>query len=175
MQGAKTVAAAVAAATVTPTVDDPMRRTRKGWRNGERGQALIEMALVLPLIFVFILVMVDFGIALDRREVLQHAVREGARHAAVAADINAIKQRTVDQSQGVLSLADVSVCYLDSNGDGRAGDPGDDVRVGASFTYRFTVGGGEMLTAFGVPVPTIAMNPSADMRLENSVGSAPLC
>src|SRR3972149_4866634 len=131
MQGAKTVAAATAAATVTPTVDDPMRRTRNGWRNGERGQALIEMALVLPLIFVFILVRVDFGIALDRREVLQHAVREGARHAAVAADINAIKQRTVDQSQGVLSLADVSVCYLDTNGNGRAGDPGDDVRAGA--------------------------------------------
>ena len=135
------------------------------------------MALVLPLIFVFILVMVDFGIALDRREVLQHAVREGARHAAVAANIDAIKQRTVDQSQGVLSLADVSVCYRDRNDppNGRGGDPGDDVRVGASFTYRFTVGGGEMLTAFGVPVPSIAMNPWADMRLENSVGSAPLC
>ena len=169
------MAAATAAATVTPAVDGTVGRTRNGWRNGERGQALIELALVLPLIFVFTLVMVDFGIALDRREVLQHAVREGARHAAVAADIDAIKQRTVDQSQGVLSLADVSVCYLDTNGNGRAGDPGDDVRVGASFTYRFTAGGGEMLTAFGVPVPTIAMNPSADMRLENSVGSAPLC
>ena len=140
------------------------------------------MALVLPLIFVFILVMVDFGIALDRREVLQHAVREGARHAAVGADINltdaqkltAIKQRTVDQSQDVLILADVSVCYVDTNGDGRA-DSGEDVRVSANFTYRFTAGGGEMLTAFGVPVPSIAMNPSADMRLENSVGSAPLC
>ena len=169
------MAAATAAATVTPAVDGTVRRTRNGWRNGERGQALIELALVLPLIFVFTLVMVDFGIALDRREVLQHAVREGARHAAVAANIDAIKQRTVDQSQGVLSLADVSVCYLDTNGNGRGGDPGDDVRVGASFTYRFTAGGGEMLTAFGVPVPTIAMNPSADMRLENSVGSAPLC
>ncbi len=51
----------------------------------EKGQALIEMALVLPLILVFLLVIVDFGFAFDRREVIQHAVREGARRAAVGA------------------------------------------------------------------------------------------
>ena len=49
----------------------------------ERGQALVELAFIGPLLLLFILIVVDFGIALDHREVLQHAVREGARRGAV--------------------------------------------------------------------------------------------
>jgi len=37
----------------------------------EKGQALIELALVLPIILVFLMVIIDFGLALDHREVLQ--------------------------------------------------------------------------------------------------------
>ena len=135
----------------------------------------MEMAFVLPLIFVFILLLVDFGIVLDRREVLQHAVREGARRGAVASSTSEIVDTTVAQSQGLLQPGDVTVCYRDMNGNGRSGDPGDDVRVRATYTYRFSVGGGELLSAFSVEVPTIDMDPWADMRLENSVGGAPRC
>ena len=133
------------------------------------------MALVLPVIFVFILLLVDFGTALDRREVLQHAVREGARRAAVTADASEIVNATVAQSQGLLRAQDVTVCYRDMDGNGRRGDAGDDVRVGVNYTYRFSVGGGELLSAWGVAVPSIEMNPWADMRLENSVAAAPKC
>jgi len=135
----------------------------------------MEMAFVLPVIFVFILLLVDFGTALDRREVLQHAVREGARRGAVASSTSEIVDTTVAQSQGLLQPGDVTVCYRDMNGNGRSGDPGDDVRVRATYTYRFSVGGGELLSAFSVEVPTIDMDPWADMRLENSVGGAPRC
>ncbi len=145
------------------------RRVVAPFRRSERGQTLLEFAFILPIILVFILVLVDFGIALDRREVLQHAVREGARYGAVGRDVDAIKQRTVDQSQGVLSLGDITVCYADGpDANTSVGDAGDDVHVGASFLYKFNVGSGEMLSAFGVGVPSISMTPSADMRLENS-------
>ena len=147
----------------------------------ERGQALIEMALVLPLIMVFILTLVDFGIAIDRREVLQHAVYEGSRRAAVGTTVQEIKDRTAAQSQGLLDAADITppldidVCYIDSDGNGDIG-AGDDVRVSADYTYNFSVGGGEILTAFGVPVPTIGLTPKAESRLANGpVGSEPLC
>ena len=133
------------------------------------------MALVLPVIFVFILLLVDFGTALDRREVLQHAVREGVRRGAVAASTSEIVNATVAQSQGLLRAQDVTVCYRDMDGNGRRGDAGDDVRVGVNYTYRFSVGGGELLSAWGVAVPSIDMNPWADMRLENSVTAAPKC
>ena len=52
-------------------------------RGSEGGQTLIEFALIMPIVFLFLFVLVDFGIAMDRRLVLQHAVREGARYAAV--------------------------------------------------------------------------------------------
>ncbi len=144
-------------------------------RHWQRGQALIELALVLPLIFVFLLILVDFGIALDHREVIQHAVREGARRAAIGAEVASVQQYTVDESEGILGAANVTVCYIDLNGNGNPGNPGDDVRVSATYTYRFTAGGGEMLTIFGVPVPSIDMTPSADMRLEASVAGATAC
>ena len=81
------------------------------------------MALVLPVIFVFILLLVDFGTALDRREVLQHAVREGVRRGAVTASTSEIVNTTVAQSQGLLRAQDVTVCYRDMDGNGRRGDP----------------------------------------------------
>lgn len=141
----------------------------------ERGQALIELALVLPLIVVFILTLVDFGIAIDRREVLQHAVYEGSRRGIVGTTIDEIKTRTIAQSQGLLAAADITVCYIDSDGNGDV-NAGDDVRVAANYDYNFSVGGGEILTAFGVPVPSIALTPSADSRLANGpTGAAPLC
>jgi len=144
-------------------------------RGRERGQALIEMALALPLIMVFILALVDFGIAIDRREVLQHAVYEGARRGVVGTTIDEIVDRTVEQSQGLLTPADVTVCYVDSDGNGDI-NAGDDVRVSASYDYNFTVGGGEILTAFGVPVPSIALTPRADSRLANGPeGAEPTC
>ena len=51
-------------------------------REGERGQNLMEFALILPVILIFLLTVVDFGLALDRREVIQSGVREGARAGA---------------------------------------------------------------------------------------------
>jgi len=142
---------------------------------GQHGQALIELAFVLPVIFVFLLVLVDFGIAIDRREVLQHAVREGARRAAVTTDTTNIIDTTVDQSQGILAPADISVCYVNTNGDGTVGNAGDGVRVSAIFTYEFTAGGGELLSAWNVPVPSIDMTPHGEARLELSVPGATSC
>lgn len=161
-------------ASSTGTFKPAMQPQRRSPR-GQRGQALIEMALILPLIMVFILTLVDFGIAIDRREVLQHAVYEGSRRAAVGTTIDEIKARTVAQSQGLLAETDITVCYVDSDGNGDI-NAGDDVRVSASYDYNFSVGGGEILTAFGVPVPSIALTPKAESRLANGPqGGEPTC
>ena len=142
----------------------------------ERGQTLIEFAFVAPLIFVFLFVIVDFGIALDRRITIQHAVREGARQGAVASDTPTIVAATVAQSQGLFVPADVIVCYEDVDGNGNPGDPGDNVKVSGTLTYNFTIAFGEMFNFFGAAIPGgIDMTPTADMRLENSVGGAVAC
>jgi Flp pilus assembly protein TadG len=48
-------------------------------RRGERGQAIIEMALTLPLLLVIVLGIFDFGLMFQRYEVVTNAAREGAR------------------------------------------------------------------------------------------------
>ena len=141
----------------------------------ERGQALIELAFVMPLILVFLLTLVDFGIAIDRRQVLQHAVRDGVRFGAVGNSVADVQAHTVDQAIDLITLSDVDVCYIDENGNGNPGNAGDSIKVTAHYTYGFTVGGGEVLTAFGVPVPSIDMDPSATLRLESTVTGATPC
>ena len=153
-------------------------------RRGERGQALIEFAFVLPIILVFLLGLVDFGIAIDRREVLQHSVYEGSRKAIPGATVEDIMDRTVVQSQGLLDGApyecpavaspSICVCYKDSDSNGTI-NAGDDVRVSAYYTYRFSAGGGGMLKAFGVSddLLSIALTPEAESRLANGPLSSP--
>jgi len=49
----------------------------------QRGAALVEFALCLPLLLVVIAGIVDFGFAFQRYEVLTNAAREGARLASL--------------------------------------------------------------------------------------------
>jgi len=135
----------------------------------ERGQALVEFAFVMPLLLLFILLVVDFGIALDRREIIQHAVREGARRGAVGDGVVAIQDVTHRQSKGNLGESEINVCYVDRNRDSIMGDVGDNVRVSGNYSYEFTV------SMFGLGAPSINMSPSAEERLETDVFSAPAC
>ena len=45
----------------------------------ERGAALVEFALALPLLLVVLAGIVDFGFVFQRYEVITNAAREGAR------------------------------------------------------------------------------------------------
>jgi Flp pilus assembly protein TadG len=47
--------------------------------NRERGQAVIELALTLPLLLLVVLGIFDFGFMFQRFEVVTNAAREGAR------------------------------------------------------------------------------------------------
>ena len=152
-----------------------MQRFRS-WIALEGGQTLIEFALIVPLIIVFLFVIVDFGIALDRRIVLQHAIREGARYAAVHANADDIRLRTVNQAQNTIAVADVVVCYIDGDDEGGSvGDPGDSVRVSATFAYDLAIVGPVLSGLFQGNAGTIIMTPSATARLERTVSGAAAC
>jgi Flp pilus assembly protein TadG len=140
----------------------------------ERGQALVEFAFVMPLLLLLLLILVDFGLAVDHRLVIQHAASEGVREAMVTADTSKIVSTTVNQSQGLLASGDVSVCYIDEDGNGNPGDIGDKVKVAVNYSYNFYLGA-EALEAFGVPAPSIAMDPSFVAALQTKVDGAPPC
>jgi Flp pilus assembly protein TadG len=59
-------------------------------RNGRRGTALIEFALVLPILIILLLVTVDFGRLIQARLIISNVSREGGSIAA--------RQTTVDTS-----------------------------------------------------------------------------
>ena len=146
------------------------RRSQKG----QRGQTLLEFAFVAPLMIIFLLALVDFGIAIDRRLVLDHAVREGARFASVGgdalngnpADTHDVQVYTAAQSQGIADAeagagTNGSILVCD---DGAGG-----VEVRITYTYDFVTG----FTSFFSPdVWNIVMDPTASARIEQPLRGA---
>jgi hypothetical protein len=60
-----------------------MNTPRRAGRSRERGQALLEFALILPIFVVAILGLIDVGRAIWANNAVANAAREAARYAAV--------------------------------------------------------------------------------------------
>ena len=58
-------------------------RLQRSTGGAERGAALVEFALAVPLLLVVIAGIVDFGFVFQRYEVITNAAREGARLASL--------------------------------------------------------------------------------------------
>ena len=54
--------------------------------SGDRGQALVEFTLVLPMFLLILMGTLEFGAAIDHRTAMAYAVREGARVGASLAN-----------------------------------------------------------------------------------------
>jgi Flp pilus assembly protein TadG len=88
----------------------PIRHS--GRTTDERGAALVEFALCLPLLLVVIAGIVDFGFAFQRYEVITNAAREGARLASLPqyqGNETMIKDRVRQYVQQGLSLSSGSL------------------------------------------------------------------
>jgi len=106
-----------------------------------RGQTLVEFALVFPIIIILLFGIIDFGLMLSNRITLQHAVREGARYAAVHDGCTDIQDRTKERAGNAIPDATkVSVSYEDNPAPG-----GSTVKVSAPFDWKFL-----FLSRFGV-------------------------
>jgi len=135
--------------------------------HSSKGQSILEFAFIVPIVFVFLFAIVDFGSALDKRVTLQHAVREGARAAAVHADPAVARTTTVDQAQGLVAAGSVTVCFIDGNSNTKA-DALESVKVSLSYDYNYTVPFASILRALGFSgTLKIPITPSATSALEN--------
>lgn len=78
-------------------------------RKEQKGQALLESALVLPIILLVLLGMVELGRISNAYLVVIHAARHGARHAAVGATnaeiINSVNQASIPLNPGELLIS----------------------------------------------------------------------
>lgn len=96
----------------------------------QRGQSVVEMALLLPAFLLLVLGMLDLGRAVYTYNVLSNAVRDGSRVAIVDSNTNAAVIQAVQQSAvGVnLSAANVTISG--------ARTPGSTVTVSALFVFQ---------------------------------------
>lgn len=140
----------------------PSRRRRNGPPR-ERGQALVEFALLLPVILMVLFLVIDFGVGISRWIVVTNAAREAARLGASGEpDSDVIKAKAVDTGAKLLTPDDVTVTYRDSDGNGDA-DRGDSVKVNTTYEYRLIT---PLKALLDLGSGSITLKGCADMRLE---------
>jgi TadE-like protein len=123
--------------------------TRRQGRLDRKGQALIEFALVLPLVLLLVVGMLEFAKAWNLHQTLTDAVREGARRAVLADgwpldSVYAPMWRYVAQSGYNPAYATMAVCDappLSACGGASANfkKGGTNVTVKLSLPYKFWV------------------------------------
>jgi Flp pilus assembly protein TadG len=142
---------------------------RRWWTRSERGQSLVEFALVLPLLLMVLFAIMDFGRIFQGYVTLANASREGARLAATGCG-NSVTycsdgtiQARVTARDGNLTTT-TTVSYPDTGGKKQ----GNSVRVRVNTTITLVTplapiialaGGGSFNSSF-------ALASTADMRLE---------
>ncbi len=130
---------------------------------------MVEFALLLPIFLVVIFIIVDFGVGISRWVILTNSTREGARLGAVGASTADITDKVVSTSTGLLDPADVTVYYLDKDGNGDIGDRGDSVVVESDYQYGLIT---PLSAILDLAFDSINFHSCTDMRLELPVSGA---
>ena len=139
-----------------------------------RGVAIVEFALVFPLLLLLAFMLIDFGFYFFCQHTVQYATREGVRLALVGRTINdsqgnalsreaSIVQTIRDKAAVAVRPADLSISiypvgssYGDPSGweaTQDAGNPGVYMRVRTRYTYRFlTPLIGSLVSGGSVPI-----------------------
>lgn len=131
------------------------RARYRGKAGAERGQAMVEFVIVLPILCMLIFGIVQFGIAFNHYLTLTDSVRAGARRAAVsreAGDPVAAAVAQVRASASDLKQSDLTVSVTSS------WTPGGDVTVTAKYPYEINI--------LGLVVRTGQLSSSTTERVE---------
>jgi len=128
---------------------------------GNRGQGLIEFALLLPVFLLLLFGMVEFGRAYMTKNILTGAAREAVRRAAVQANSADALNEAQIRAQEVLNSAGIYgavVTVIDNNV-----GPEPSVEVLITYNFPILVGG---LFGFTGPGNVIPLSSETSMRRE---------
>ncbi len=98
-----------------------------------RGQAIVEMALVLPIFILLVMGIIDFGRLFNAQITLTHASREGARQASVGTVDSEVVTLVKDAASGL----DPSLVSVSIKPDPSLRQKGDSITV--AVTYRLEI------------------------------------
>ncbi|MGN6244749.1 MAG: TadE/TadG family type IV pilus assembly protein [Motilibacteraceae bacterium] len=137
------------------------------WRSSgpEHGAAAVELALVLPLLLLFLSGLVDFGLAYFAKISVNSAARDGARWAALGEPLSDVQARVVAAAPslplGGSAPPAVTAFTACPNGGGNGS-------VTVSYTYRFITPLGAVMGFFGGggPGTSVAITSTGVMRCE---------
>lgn len=137
-----------------------IRRRRK---NGEKGQALAEFALLIPIFLILLFAIVDFGMGFYSWITVTNAAREGARLGSVQATEVEIVDRVYQTSDLPDEATQMTVTVTNAQG-----QPGESVVVEVDYDYDLiTPLAGLVQFVSGDAIgPTLGLSSTAEMRLE---------
>jgi len=98
---------------------------RRGTRNiakrsrREGGASAVELALLFPVLAIFLFGIIEFGVAFLQIQSIRTGVREGGRTAAVGAQVSTTQQRTVAAAVGSIPNGHTSLVQVNSSEGGR--------------------------------------------------------
>jgi len=118
-------------------------RSLKIRRNGQRGAALTEFAIVLPLLLLLVFGIIEFGVLLYDKAMITNASREGARAGIVfraprvsGGEIQSVVDNYVASHLITFGPAATATTTTDP-ADPTSVAAGDMLRVTVSYPYRF--------------------------------------
>jgi len=128
----------------------------------ERGQAMVEFALIIPIFLLLVFAIVDFGMGFHAWITVTNGAREGARIGAVGADAATIETKVRDTSAS-LDGANLGVTVTNAQG-----TPGDAVVVDVTYDYQLITPLSSIMgfVSGNTLGPNIVFKSSSEMRLE---------
>jgi Flp pilus assembly protein TadG len=136
----------------------PERKENSRTRRRQRGQSLVETAIVFPILLLFLAAAIDFGRVFDAYIVMTNAVREGARFGSVKPDLTVaeVKQIVIDDVLGsgtnITQMTDFGAANVTVEGQAEGSEV---VRVEATYDFGLWFGG-----IIGFPTITVTKDAS---------------
>ena len=131
---------------------------KKGRNHKNKGQSLVETALMLPVLLLLLTGIIDFGLLFNNYLIVSNASREGARAAAIGSTDEQINT-VVDNDTVSLDPDNLTVTITPDETEGK--DTGDSVTVTVQYKYSMIT----PIIAAIVPGP-INLTTSTTMRCE---------
>lgn len=106
----------------------------KSLRN-QKGQSLVEFAIILPLLLLLVMGIIEFGMMLNSYLAINNAAREGARAGIVGSRNNEI-QNSILSTSPALDAQNLIITITPSDGSRKSGDT---LTVKVTYNYYFTI------------------------------------
>ena len=132
-------------------------------KNGEKGQALVEFTLLVPIFLLLLFAIVDFGMGFYSWITVTNAAREGARLGVVLATEQEIEDRVYQAASLPNESTKMTVTVTNAQG-----QPGESVVVQVDYDYDLItpLAGIVSFVSGDILGPTLTFSSTAEMRLE---------